>query len=95
MMPTVTALFLAVLGTAAAAPALPFGGLQIKFGDAGVMAVADGAVQRYEDLASAACFSRTRSACLRGVLGETRLWHVCGGMRARVTWAMAVPIGHR
>ena len=61
MMLTVTALFLAVLGTSAA-PAVPFGGLQIKFGDDGVMAVADGAVQRYEDDARIA-ISLTRSAC--------------------------------
>ena len=68
MMLTVTALFLAVLGTSAA-PALPFGGLQIKFGDDGVMAVADGAVQRYEDDARIASLAHTQ--CLRGALGET------------------------
>jgi hypothetical protein len=61
MMLTVTALFLAVLGTSAA-PAVPFGGLQIKFGDDGVMAVADGDVQRYEDDARMRLW-RTRSAC--------------------------------
>ena len=61
MMLTVTALFLAVLGTSAA-PAVPFGGLQIKFGDDGVMAVADGDVQRYEDDARMRLW-RKRSAC--------------------------------